>query len=56
MKTKYIAALLSCTAACTAWAHEGHGAPPFHWHATDTAGFVLVMVLAAIAVWLASGK
>ena len=36
-------------------AHEGHGAPTFHWHATDSAGFLMVAVLAGIAVWISRG-
>ena len=39
-------------AATPAAAHEGHGLPgSSHWHATDTAGLLLVLVLAAGAVW-----
>ena len=34
---KRIAALLATLATLPAFAHEGHGAPMFHWHATDTA-------------------
>ena len=47
------AALLSCTAA--SWAHDGHGLAGSHWHASDTAGFVFVVVLATIAIWLSRG-
>jgi hypothetical protein len=37
-------------------AHPGHGAvQEWHWHASDTAGFLMVAVLAGLAVWL-SGK
>lgn len=53
---KRIAALLATLAALPAIAHDGHGAPMFHWHATDTAGFVLVAVLAGIALWLSRGE
>ena len=52
---KRIAALLSSLAALPVLAHEGHGAPMFHWHATDTAGFVFVAVIAAVVVWLSRG-
>jgi hypothetical protein len=52
---KRITASLASLAALPAMAHPGHGAAPIHWHATDTAGFVLVAVLAALAVWLARG-
>jgi hypothetical protein len=37
-------------------AHPGHGAvQQWHWHATDTAGFVTVAALAALAIWLSRG-
>jgi hypothetical protein len=49
------AALLLATA--TAQAHQGHGLPgASHWHATDTAGLLLVAVLAAGALWLSRRK
>jgi hypothetical protein len=38
-------------------AHAGHGAvQEWHWHATDTAGFLIVVVLASIALWLSRGE
>ena len=34
-------------------AHAGHGAAlDWHWHATDTSGFLMVAVLAGLALWL----
>jgi hypothetical protein len=33
------------------YAHDGHGLAASHWHASDTAGFIVVAVLAALAVW-----
>ena len=48
--------LTSLLTALPVLAHEGHGAPTFHWHATDTAGFVMVAVLAGIALWLSRGE
>ena len=43
--------------ATSAHAHAGHGAPlGSHWHATDTAGFLTVAVLAGIALWLSRGE
>jgi hypothetical protein len=40
-------------ASATAHAHSGHGAAQdWHWHATDTSGFLLVAVLAGLALWL----
>lgn len=35
-----------------ALAHPGHDMPALHWHATDTFGFVLVVALAALALWI----
>ncbi len=37
------------------WAHEGHGMSGSHWHATDVAGFVVVGVALALAVWFSRG-
>ena len=37
-------------------AHDGHGLAGSHWHPTDTAGLVLVAVLAGIALWFSRGK
>lgn len=54
---KPLAALLTSLGSPFAWAHSGHGAAaPAHWHATDTLGFVLIVVLAAAAIWLSQGK
>jgi hypothetical protein len=40
-----------------AQAHPGHGASgPWHWHATDTLGFVMVAVVAGLAIWLSGRK
>lgn len=50
------AATVLLAASTTALAHDGHGLAGSHWHATDVHGFVLVAVLAAIAVWLSRGK
>jgi hypothetical protein len=37
-------------------AHPGHGAvQESHWHSTDAFGFLMVAVLAGLAIWL-SGK
>jgi hypothetical protein len=39
-----------------AHAHPGHGAvQEWHWHASDTAGFLMVAVLAGLAIWLSRG-
>ena len=42
--------------ATSAHAHPGHGAATqWHWHATDTSGFLMVAVLAGLAIWLSRG-
>ncbi len=46
-----VAATLACLATA-AQAHPGHGAPTWHLHATDTSGFLMVAVLAGLALWL----
>ena len=47
-----LAALFMLAAPVLARAHEGHGMDGVsHWHATDTAGLVLVALLAALALW-----
>jgi hypothetical protein len=43
--------LLLLTAAAAAQAHEGHGLPGAHWHATDVAGFVIGAVAVAALLW-----
>jgi hypothetical protein len=43
------ALLVSATAT---FAHDGHGLTGAHWHATDTVGFMVVAVMAAVAIWL----
>jgi hypothetical protein len=47
-------ALLAITA--DAFAHGGHGMEGAHWHATDVSGFVLVVVLAALAIFFSRGE
>ena len=44
------------SAATGAWAHDGHGLAGSHWHATDVSGFVLVVVLATLAILLSRGE
>ena len=45
-------------ALCTsAHAHPGHGAATaWHWHASDTSGFLMVAVLAGVALWISRGE
>ena len=39
-----------------AYAHPGHGAAhEWHWHASDTYGFLVVAALAGLAIWLSRG-
>ena len=46
-----------CALAASAHAHPGHGAAAeWHWHASDTSGFLMVAVLAGLALWLARGE
>jgi hypothetical protein len=57
MFERLLAAALALFATAGAHAHGGHGAiGEWHWHATDTAGFVLVAVLGAVALWLSRGE
>ena len=51
-----LSASLLCAVAAPVHAHGGHGAATWHWHATDTVGFLLVAVLAGAAVWFTRGK
>jgi hypothetical protein len=47
---------LASLIAAPAFAHPGHGAvQEWHWHATDTSGFLMVVVLGALALWLSRG-
>ncbi len=53
---KLIAACVSLGLPLMAAAHEGHGLPGAHWHASDTVGFVALAVLAVAALWLGRSK
>ena len=54
---KQLAAGMTLVTAVTgALAHDGHGLAGSHWHATDVSGFVLVVVLATLAIWLSRGE
>ena len=51
----FLPALAFGAFAGTAFAHDGHGLPGAHWHATDTLGLLLVAALAVgAAAWWAS--
>ncbi len=54
--SRALTALALCTGAARALAHDGHGLQGAHWHATDVSGFVLVVVLAALAILLSRGE
>lgn len=49
-------ALATCSVPVLSWAHEGHGLPGPHWHATDVWGFVAVAAAAVVAVWFIRRK
>lgn len=50
-----LAAAAAFATSVPARAHGGHGAlGDWHWHASDTFGFLLVGGLAALAVWWSS--
>jgi hypothetical protein len=55
--TKHMAlALGALSVAASVSAHDSHGLTGSHWHATDAYGFVLVAVLAALAIWFSRGE
>ena len=54
---RYITLKLIASSALFYWAtgalaHENHGLPGYHWHATDTLGFAVLAGLAAVVAWL----
>jgi len=51
-----IATYALSTGASTVFAHDGHGLGGSHWHATDSWGFIALMGVVAVAVWLSRGK
>ena len=53
---KLIAACATLILPLLSAAHDGHGAPGVHWHATDTWGFVALGVVAAAALWFGRRK
>jgi hypothetical protein len=54
---RLLPALAASLLSLNAHAHAGHGAATeWHWHATDTSGFLMVAVLAGLALWLSRGK
>ena len=53
--TKLIAACAISTVSSGIFAHDGHGLPGAHWHATDVWGFAALGVMVALAIWLSRG-
>jgi hypothetical protein len=51
-----IASYAISTGASTAFAHDGHGLFGSHWHATDAGGFIAMVGIVALALWLSRGK
>jgi len=49
-----LAALLTIATA-SAHAHDGHGLGGSHWHATDTLGFVGVVLAIGLVWWFSRG-
>lgn len=37
------------------FAHDGHGLQGAHWHASDATGFVVLIGIIAVTVWLSRG-
>ncbi|MDB5871495.1 MAG: hypothetical protein JWQ07_937 [Ramlibacter sp.] len=54
--SRALTAFALCTGAAGAFAHEGHGLEGVHMHSSDTAGFIVVAVLATLAIWLSHGE
>ncbi|MBA2964917.1 MULTISPECIES: hypothetical protein [Ramlibacter] len=50
-----LATALAALVCLPALAHDGHGLAGSHWHATDSAGLLLVAALAALALWFSRG-
>ena len=56
MPLRHLSLVLFSAAATSAQAHVGHGAAEFHWHASDTWGFLMVAALAVAAIWFSRGE
>jgi len=44
--------IAAACAAPAARAHDGHGLPGAHWHASDVWGFVVMAALVGLAWWI----
>jgi hypothetical protein len=53
---QFAAAAALLVTSATLMAHEVRGLGSSHWHATDTAGFAVVALLATLAIWLSRGE
>jgi hypothetical protein len=51
-----IASYAVSTGASTSFAHDGHGLTGSHWHATDSWGFVAMLGVVVVTLWLSGGK
>ena len=57
MKLRLPALFTPLLAPGVALAHQGHGLPGVsHWHASDSAGFVLLALAVVLLVWWARRK
>lgn len=59
MKKIFTAKLIATQAiflpATNLFAHDGHGMQGSHWHASDATGFVVLIVMIALTIWLSHG-
>ena len=53
---KYACALGTALFGSAAFGHDGHGLSGAHWHATDSWGWLALVVVLAAAVWTARRK
>ena len=54
--TRTLAALAALLASGWAAAHEGHGLPPPHWHASDMFGLLLTIAVAGAGLMWWRGR
>jgi hypothetical protein len=55
-RMKSLIAWLAVAATPLAQAHEGHGLPGPHGHATDAVGYLMLALIVAAALWAARRK
>jgi hypothetical protein len=56
MKVPYLVPAATALIAPLAQAHEGHGLEGTHWHASDTWGFVALVVVLLVAWFTKRGR